>query len=137
SFADKNAGVGKTVSVTGISFSGADAGNYTFNSSASATATITPAPVTPQVTAANKVYDGTNTATITSRTLVGVFGSDAVTLTGGTATFNNVTVGNAKTVIATGLTLTGADVANYQLTATAAATAANITPATPVITFAV
>ena len=34
SFADKNVGTGKTVSVTGISLSGTDAANYSFNTSA-------------------------------------------------------------------------------------------------------
>jgi hypothetical protein len=41
SFADKNVGTGKTVSVSGITISGADAGNYTFNTTATATADIT------------------------------------------------------------------------------------------------
>ena len=41
SFADKNVGNGKPVSVTGISISGTDAGNYTFNTTASTTANIT------------------------------------------------------------------------------------------------
>ncbi|HET9741527.1 MAG TPA: YDG domain-containing protein [Terriglobales bacterium] len=45
-FTDKNAGTGKTVNVTGISISGTDAGNYTFNSTANASATILPAPLT-------------------------------------------------------------------------------------------
>ena len=39
SFADKNVGTGKAVSVTGITISGADAGNYTlFNTTASTSA---------------------------------------------------------------------------------------------------
>ena len=43
SFADKNVGNGKPVSVSGISISGADAGNYTLlNTTASTTANITP-----------------------------------------------------------------------------------------------
>ena len=45
SFADKNVGVGKTVTVSG-SLSGADAGNYTLTDNATATATITPATLT-------------------------------------------------------------------------------------------
>src|SRR5205823_1728167 len=43
SFADKNAGTAKTVSVSGISISGTDAANYTANTTASATADITKA----------------------------------------------------------------------------------------------
>ena len=37
-FSDKNVGMDKTVTVTGISLSGADAGNYTFNTLASTSA---------------------------------------------------------------------------------------------------
>ncbi|WP_411877760.1 YDG domain-containing protein [Polaromonas sp. YR568] len=59
SFADKNAGAGKTVSVSGIAVTGADAGNYNLVSgtSASTTASITPRALT--VTAADdaKNYD--------------------------------------------------------------------------------
>jgi hypothetical protein len=50
---------GKSISVTGIRFSGADAGNYTFNTTASAMADITPRPLTVSATGVNKVYDGT------------------------------------------------------------------------------
>ncbi|QDG74371.1 YDG domain-containing protein [Janthinobacterium tructae] len=49
SFSDKNAGVGKTVTVAGISLSGTDAGNYVVNSSASTTATISQAALTVKV----------------------------------------------------------------------------------------
>ena len=46
-FADKNAGIGKAVSVSGISASGPDARNYSLNNtSAAATAAITPATLT-------------------------------------------------------------------------------------------
>src|SRR5207245_1828284 len=65
SFADKNVGTGKTVSVSGISISGTDAGNYTFNSTAATTANITARPLTVSATGVNKVYDGTTTATVT------------------------------------------------------------------------
>src|SRR5207302_222914 len=46
-FADKNVGSAKTVSVRGISFSGADAANYTLKgTTATTTATITPRSLT-------------------------------------------------------------------------------------------
>ena len=44
SFADKNVGTAKPVSVSGISISGADAGNYTFNTTASTRPTSPRAP---------------------------------------------------------------------------------------------
>ncbi|MBI2316986.1 MAG: hypothetical protein HYU75_08265, partial [Betaproteobacteria bacterium] len=43
SFADKNVATAKPVTVTGTALSGADAGNYSFNTAATATANITPA----------------------------------------------------------------------------------------------
>ncbi len=44
-FADSNVGAGKTVNVLGISVSGTDAGNYTYNTTATALADITAASV--------------------------------------------------------------------------------------------
>ena len=52
-FADKNVGLDKSVSVTGITITGADAGNYSLASgTATTTASITPAPLT--ITVANQ-----------------------------------------------------------------------------------
>src|SRR5439155_548361 len=90
-------------------------------------ADITGATVTAQVSAADKMYDGTTTATIATRSLTGVLGSETVNLSGGTATFANKTAGTAKTVTATGLGLSGVDAANYQLASTTATTTADIT----------
>jgi hypothetical protein len=125
-FDNKNVGSGKTVTATGLSLSGADAANYTVNATVTTTANIMPATVTPSITAANKVYDGTTAATITSRSLSGVIGTDDVSLTGGTATFNDANVGTNKLVTATGLRLSGTDAGNYQLSSTTATTTASI-----------
>jgi hypothetical protein len=127
SFANANVGAEKSVSVTGLSLSGADAGNYTVSSTASATADITPASLTPTVTVSDKVYDATTSATIATRTVAVVIGTDDVTLTGGTATFATKTVGVAKPVTISGLALTGAAAANYVLTSTTANATASIT----------
>ena len=128
-FDTKNAGTGKTVTVTGISIgSGADAGNYQLgNTTATATASITPKAVAPNITANDKVYDGTTAAVIATRTLTGVISPDAVTLDGGTATFANKNVGTGKTVTGTGFTLGGTDAGNYELDPTTATTTADIT----------
>ena len=70
--------------------------------------TINPLPLAPAFTASNKVYDGTTTATILTRTLTGtVIGTDVVSLSGGTATFAFPNVGT-WTVTGSGFTLTGA-----------------------------
>src|SRR5439155_18114561 len=66
--------------------------------------------------------------------LTGVIGSDAVSLSGGTATFASKTAGTAKTVTATGLSLSGADAANYQLASTTATTTADITARVLIVT---
>src|SRR5262249_51017195 len=88
---------------------------------------ITAVSLTALVTANNKVYDGTTNATIATRTLNGVLGSDDVSLSGGIASFASKTVGTNKTVSVTGLSLSGAHAANYQLVSTTASTNANIT----------
>src|SRR5262249_61908386 len=64
-FADKNAGTGKAISVSGISISGADAGNYTLQgTSASASADITPRALTVSASGGSQVYDGSTNATV-------------------------------------------------------------------------
>ena len=126
-FSDRAVGNAKTVTVSGISIAGPDAGNYTVNSTATATASITPASLTPSITVGNKTYDGTTAAIVASRSLGGVLGSDDVTLTGGIATFEDKNVGSGKNVIVTGLSLNGSDSGNYIL-ATDTATTASITP---------
>ena len=134
SFNNRNVGTGKTVTITGLSLSGADAGKYSLTQP-SATANITAASLTVTgVTASDKVYNGTTAATLNtaSAVLVGVVSGDAVNLvsTGATGTFNNKNAGTAKTVTIAGLALSGTDAGNYTLTqpvATAAITAAPLT----------
>jgi len=66
SFATKTVGASKTVSVSGLGLSGTDAGNYQLAStSATTTADITARSLMVSATGANKVYDGTTSATIT------------------------------------------------------------------------
>ena len=122
-FADKNVGVGKTVTLTGATLGGADAGNYTLASVSTTTANITAKALTGSFTANNKQYDGTNAATVATRSLSGVVGTETVTLNGGTATFADKNVGNGKTVTLTGATLGGADAGNYTLASVSTATA--------------
>lgn len=128
-FTDKNVGIGKTVNISGISITGgADAGNYILgNITAETTADITPAPLTATITAADKVYDGNTSATITGRTLDGVIGSDIVVANeDGLATFDTKNVG-PHVVSANSITITGADALNYSYNGTAVGNA-DITP---------
>jgi filamentous hemagglutinin family protein len=58
SFADSNAGSGKTVTVAGIAASGIDAGNYLVDRSAVTTVGISKAPLTVTANPDNKTFDG-------------------------------------------------------------------------------
>lgn len=130
-FGDKNAGSNKYIDVSGITISGADAVNYTVNSTATAFANITPAPLVVNVTGTNKVYDGTtaDTVTLTDTPISG----DVVDVIYGSASFSNKNVGNAKTVTVSGMAATGPDAANYTVTPVGTTTA-NITPASLAVT---
>ena len=124
-FNDKNVGMGKAISVSGISISGTDAGNYTFNTTASTTADITARPLTVSATGINKVYDGNTGATVTlsdNRVSGDVF-TDSYT----SASFADKNVGTGKTVSASGISISGTDAGNYSFNTTATTTA-NITP---------
>ena len=82
-FADANAGSGKSVSISGLSLTGSAAGNYSLTQP-TATANIASAGLTVTgITAASKVYDGTMNATIntSSASLNGVLPGDAVNVT--------------------------------------------------------
>ena len=106
-------------------------GNYTLASTtATTTANITAVTLTATVTAANKVYDGTTAATVTSCTLTGVVGGDVVTCSAARRPSTRASVGTGKTVTVTGITLSGAAAGNYTLASTTATTTANITAVT-------
>src|SRR5207249_3554335 len=60
-FANKNVGTGKTVTVGGIAISGTDAGNYTANTTTTTTADITARTLAVTAVGVNKIYDGTTT----------------------------------------------------------------------------
>ena len=130
-FADKNAQTGKTVSVSGVSLTGADAGNYTVATTGSATANITPRTLSVTYTGVNKVYDGAVSATV--NTSDDRLGSDVLTIQR-TAAFADKNAQTGKTVSVSGVSLTGADAGNYTV-ATSDSTTADITPRALSITF--
>ena len=120
SFASKNV-LGENQSTlyvnTGYTLSDSNGGRNYVVTLASAAGTITPANlIITGVSAANKVYDGTRTATLSGGG-VQVFGNDGVTLvkTAATGTFDTKDAGSAKLVTATGYTLSGLDASNYAL----------------------
>ena len=116
-FDTKAVGAGKAVSVSGINVTGADSGNYTFNTTAATTASITAKNLTVSgVIPFDKVYDGTTTAVLNTAgpVLVGVVAGDTVNLdtTAAAGTFADKNVGAGKAVNITGITITGADAGN-------------------------
>ena len=126
SFADKNVGTGKALSVTGINVTGTDSGNYSFNTTASTTANITKAALAVAATGINKVYDTLTSGTVTLSD--NHLGSDSVTLAYGAASFADKNVGTGKALSVTGINVTGTDSGNYSFNTTASTTA-NITKA--------
>ena len=102
------------------------------NATVALTGNVTPKALTvANAVAQNKPYDANTTATITGATLVGVVGSDAVTVSGG-GTFADPNVGTGISVTAN-LTLGGANAGNYTITQPTGLSA-NITAVAPNLT---
>ncbi len=127
---DKTAAVGsynnKTISLTGTPSGSASIITTTTGTSANqiAAATLTIS----GLTGANKVYDGTTTASVTGSALLSATqNSDVITL-GGTPTYAyaTATVGTSKAISASGFTISGTNSGNYTLTQPTGLTA-NIT----------
>lgn len=139
SFADKNVGTGKTITVSGITLAGADAGNYTLGAtSASTTADISPRVLSVSgVTVSDKVYDGTVAAAFSGTPSVsGMVSGDDVNFVGATAAFADKNVGSDKPVFLSGGTLGGTDAGNYTLSGSPTSATASITPRSLVVTAA-
>jgi len=131
---DYNVGTGKTVSVTGLSLSGAKASNYTLASTSisGTVGTITAKALSILgLSGVNKEYNRSTTATLSGTgTLSGVETGDTVTLGGTyTANFADWDVGNTKPLTVSGYTIGGAHSGNYSITQPTSLTA-NITPKT-------
>jgi filamentous hemagglutinin family protein len=116
-FSSKNAGLDKSVSVSGYTLSGVDAGNYTLVEPTGLIANISPANlIVSGLTAATRVYDGTVAATLGGTALVSALGNDTVIVTGtGSGAFADKNVGANKSVNISGYAFSGADAANYTL----------------------
>ena len=133
SYAGKDAGSYLTVSVSGLALTGASAGDYTVNPSASgAIGFITPASLTASLVGpVTKTYDQTTAATLSAGnySLTGVIGADVVTLNNPTSgTYDTPDAGTGKTVTVAGLALTGADAMDYTVNGTASGAVGIINP---------
>ena len=130
-FDDKDVADATTVSFSGLSLSGAEAGNYSLTTHADSSHSITPKALTISgLSSADKVYDATVSAvvvgtaslqtSITGGTGIGSDGKpytgDTVSLSGtAVANFNDKDVADANTVSFLGLSLSGAEAGNYSL----------------------
>jgi len=138
-----NAGQNKTVTVTGpFVISGADAINYTYGGvvldggahTVSTTVSGAIGEITRRtlaltgVTAANKVYDARNSATILGGSLGNVVADDDVRIGDLTGTFEDKHAGTGKLVTVSIGGLSGTAAGNYELPAGTATTRADITP---------
>ena len=114
-----------------------DAGEYTVKATfpandnyevATATAdfTISAQTLTATITANNKVYDGTNSATVTNVELTGMVDSENITATASNAVFADKNAGKNINVTAD-IALSGDNVANYKLENSTASATADIT----------
>jgi hypothetical protein len=123
-FANKNVGVGKTVTIS-AGISGADAANYSISTQAATTADITPAALSVSgITASNKMYDGTTAAVLNigGVSYTGMFAGDVVAVSTSGGLFIDKNAGLGKTVTFAS-SLIGADAGNYVLTGQASTTA--------------
>jgi len=123
-FGNKNAGVGKAVSVSNVALSGGDAGNYVLGASTgSTTADIAARTLSVSFNGVSKTYDGTTAAQVN-------FGDDRIqgdALTvAGNAAFGNKNAGAGKAVNVSNVALSGGDAGNYVLGASTGSTTADI-----------
>ena len=133
-FDDPNAGDGKPVTVTGISLSGGDAGNYTLTTVNAVTGSIPPRTITVELTGeVRKTYDATTAALLTpdNFTLSNVLEGELVFLSHWSARYDTPDAGSGKMVTAEELTLGGTHHANYSLNAASVAAAIGVIEKAP------
>jgi hypothetical protein len=113
-FADRNAGTGKIVTATGLTLAGADAGNYTVNTTATTTAMIERRAITVTVAPDTKVYDGTTSAAATPTVTTGTLAPGDVAAFSEAYVTPNAGIDKLLTVI--GTVLDGNNGDNYAVT---------------------
>lgn len=140
-FANRNVANGITVTLSKVTLAGADAGNYTMDSSLSAmsSANITPVSLTVRVLKGeDKIYDGTTNAVVSAYSeniyIYGLVGAESVGCGITSAFFDTKNVGNNKTVTVNLYWGSGTgNISNYTYPSVATTTA-SILPATLTVT---
>ena len=141
-FNNKIVGTSKPVVLTNVTISpGGASSNYTLtptSSTLSTTASITVKPITVVATAQNRVYNATNSATVTLSS-PDVINPDDILFDYAQALFDDKTANTNKSVSVNGITIvsSGADAGNYSLTATTATTTGTISKSEIIINGAV
>ena len=123
SFDTKNVGMSKTITPSGAVNDGNSGNNYVVafvNNSGS----ISQASLTVSAIGVNKTYDGNNSATVTlqDNRVSGDIFTDSFT----NAVFADKHVGSGKSILVTGIGITGGDASNYSLSSTTAPASADI-----------
>jgi hypothetical protein len=135
-FNDKNVANGKTVTLAS-SYSGADVNNYAITDQVTTTADVTPKTIAVSgTTAADKLYDGNTTASLTLGTLSGLVGAETLTVSA-VGNFDTANPGSDKIVTAVHTVSDGSNgglASNYLLAVATTTTKANITSTTVVPT---
>jgi len=124
---NKNAGTGKTLSVSAYTLTDGNSGNnYNVSTVADNTGVINKAALTVSATGVNKTYDGTTatTVTLTDNRVAG----DVLTDSYSAANFSDKNAASGKTVSVSGIGIAGLDAINYTPN-TNATTVANIAKA--------
>lgn len=128
-FDSSSAGAGKRATVSNITLTGADSGNYTLGiNPLVASADIAQRLLTVSLTAKDKFYDGTTFATteLHDDRLAVDQGSDQLTIVTSDRTFSDRNAGWGKTVTASVTGLAGLSSGNYRLASSDVSTTASI-----------
>jgi len=116
-FSDKNVGIDKAVTVTGVTIAGNDAGNYNLLPLTNLKAAITPAPLQISASSDSKIYDGTTQSSLAPKiTQGGLWGDDR--LTGLAQTYeskNALGAGQSKLIVSAYTLSDGNNGSNYVL----------------------
>ncbi len=111
-FADKHVGTGKAVTITGLTLSGASAGNYTLTQP-TRLANITKKPISITAVTDTRIYDGTTNSSGVPSLNTPLASGDSVTWS---QTFNNRNVGTGKIITPSGAVSDGNSGLNYSYT---------------------
>jgi len=110
-FVDKNVGSGKIINISSSALAGPRSPNYVIQAPETTTGTITQRSLIWSISAENKVYDGTDLATVTIAD--NRISGDVFSVSYSSARFTSPSVGIAKNISIEGISIEGVDAGNY------------------------